>query len=435
MLKVKSAKRGGIGYEIGIRKGDEILSFDGYEAADILDYLYYDDRENFTVTVRQTNGDVSTAEIEKDDDESLALTFESDNLDIMTCRNNCVFCFVDQMPEGMRESLYVKDDDYRQSFLCGNFVTLTNITEKDAERIIRLNLSPLYISIHTMNGELRKKMLRNRFADKTIEYVKRFAKAGIEMNTQIVLVRGYNDEKELEFSARELFKLYPFVKTMAVVPVGLTKYREGLTKLQNIDKNYAISVLTQIKALNKEFGINFIQPADEFYFRAEMPVEPYAFYGSFPQIENGVGMTAKFIKELKGSLRPASFYSKLLVISGTSAGRFISDMAKLAAGYIEGLTVKTLPIENRFFGETVNCTGLLVGKDIADAVNEYVKKTGYDFDYLVLPNNTLKTGTELFLDDTTVSWLKEQIGKKIIITDASGSGFFKALSGKGGING
>ena len=339
------------------------------------------------------------------------------------------------MPCGMRPSLYVKDDDYRQSFLCGNFVTLTNITEKDAERIIRLNLSPLYISVQTMNGELRKKMLRNRFADKTIEYIKRFAKAGIEMNTQIVLVKGYNDGKELDYSARELFALYPAVKTMAVVPVGLTKYREGLTKLESLEKNYAISVLNQIKALNKEFKINFIQPADEFYFRAELPVEDYSFYGNFPQIENGVGMTAKFIKEFSDSLSPSEFNKKLLVVSGTSAGKFIEGMAEKAVSVIKGVTVKVIAIENRFFGSTVNCTGLLVGNDIADAVNEYIEKTGYDFDCLVLPNNTLKTGTELFLDDTTVSWLKDKIKKDIIITDSTGGGFFKALSGKGGVNG
>ncbi len=435
MLKVKSVKKGGVGYEIGIRGGDEILAFDNFPVVDILDYLYYDDKERFTITVRQSNGDVSTCEIEKDDDETLDLTFVSDNLEIRTCRNNCVFCFVDQMPVGMRESLYLKDDDYRQSFLCGNFVTLTNITEEDAERIIRLNLSPLYISIHTMNGELRKQMLRNRFADKTIEYVKRFAKSGITMNTQIVLVPDYNDGKELEYSAKELFALYPAVQTMAVVPVGLTKYRDGLTPLKNLDKNYAISVLTQISALNKEFKTNFIQPADEFYFKAELPVEPYAFYGSFPQIENGVGMTAKFLKELKSAVKPAVFNKRLLLVCGTSAERFIESMTKLAASYIEGLTARVMAVENEFFGKTVNCTGLLTGGDIAAAAIKYAEKHGYDYDYLVLPANTLRQGTEIFLDDMTVSQLSEKIGKEVLITDGTGKGFYDVLAGKGVKNG
>ncbi len=429
MLKVKSVKNGGIGKEIGIEKGDEILSFDGFEAVDILDYLFYDDKDNFTITVKQKSGDVSTCEIEKDDDESMGLSFESDNLEIQTCRNNCIFCFVDQMPDGMRPSLYVKDDDYRQSFLCGNFVTLTNITESDAERIMRLNLSPLYISVHTMNGELRKKMLRNRFADRTIDYIKRFAASGIQMNTQIVLVRGVNDGEELEYSARELFKLYPSVQTMAVVPVGLTKYRVGLTPLKNIDKEYSIEVLDLIKSLNDEFKVNFIQPADEFYFRAEREVEDCAFYGGFPQIENGVGMTAKFLRDLKGSLKHCKNPTEMLIIVGTSAGEFIERMAGIAANYIDGLKVKVLPIENKFFGSSVNCTGLLTGGDIAAAVEEYIKKGEFDFKYLVLPSNTLKSGTEIFLDDTTVSDLKKRIGKEIIITDGGGSDFFKALSG------
>ena len=426
MLKIKATERGSIGRELGLKKGDELLAFDGHEVVDILDYLYYDAKNEFTITVRQTNGDVSDCEIEKDDDERLGLIFENDNLAIRTCRNNCIFCFVDQMPPGMRESLYVKDDDYRQSFLCGNFVTLTNITDEDAERIIRLHLSPLYVSVHTMNGELRKSMMKNRFADKTIGYIKRFAEAGIIMNTQIVQARGYNDGKELEYSARELFKLYPNVQTMAVVPVGMTKYREGLTEIEDIDKDYCIGVIEQIRALNKEFGVNFIQPADEFYFRAGLPVEDYAFYGSFPQIENGVGTTAKFLKEFGDEAHLAENDKKMLLIVGTSACAFIEKMAKVACSYIKGLKAEVLGVENKFFGASVNCTGLLTGGDIADAVLAH----GVDFDYLVIPRHVLREGTEVFLDDVTVSWLSERIGAKVLVTDGTGEGFFKTLAGE-----
>ncbi len=426
MLKIKSVEKGGIGEELGLEKGDEVLAFDGHDAADILDYLFYDAREKFTLTVKQTNGDVSSCEIEKDDDERLGLEFESDNLGIKTCRNNCIFCFVDQMPCGMRESLYVKDDDYRQSFLCGNFVTLTNIDEGDVERIIRLKLSPLYISVHTMNGTLRKKMMKNRFADRINGYLERLAAGGITMHTQIVMARDYNDGKELEYSARELFKLYPNVRTMAVVPVGMTKFRENLTKIKNIDAEYAKGVIALARKLNGEFGVNFVQLADEFYFTAGEKVEDYEFYGEFPQIENGIGMTAKFDRELKNSLEIRENRKSFLLICGTSAAEYIRKAGKLAESYIKGSKIETLAVENKFFGPTVNCTGLLTAGDIADAVEKY----GKDFDCLVMPKHVMRENTELFLDGLTLTDLKNRLKKEIRITDGTGYGFFETLSGQ-----
>lgn len=426
MLKIKKVERGGIGEEIGLKKGDEVLAFDGHDAVDVLDYLYYDAKESFALTVRQTDGDVSTCEIEKDDDERLGLVFEDDNLAIRTCRNNCIFCFVDQMPKGMRESLYVKDDDYRQSFLCGNFVTLTNIDESDAERIIRLRLSPLYVSVHTMNGELRKRMMRNRFADKTIGYIKRFAAAGITMNTQIVLARGYNDGAELAYSARELFALYPSVRTMAVVPVGMTRFRDGLTPIRDVDEEYAKEIISLTRSLNKEFGVNFIQIADEFYFRAKMPVESYEFYGDFPQIENGVGMTARFEREFAESLRKCVNKRVYLIACGTSAAPFIAEKAREAERYVDGLTARVMAVENKFFGSSVNCTGLLTGGDIAEAA----LSSGEDYDELMIPKHTLREGTDVFLDDMTVVDLSRRIGKRVIVTDGTGGDFFAALAGE-----
>ena len=426
MLKIKSVEKNGIGEELGLKKGDEVLAFDGAEAVDILDYLYYDARDKFTITVRQTNGDVSSCEIEKDDDERLGLAFESDNLGIRTCQNKCIFCFVDQMPPNMRESLYVKDDDYRQSFLCGNFVTLTNADEEDIERIIRLKLSPLYISVHTMNGELRKKMMGNRFADRIKGYVERLAAGGITMHTQIVLARGYNDGKELEYSARELFKLYPSVRTMAVVPVGMTKFRENLTEIKNIDKAYAKGVIALARKLNGEFGENFVQLADEFYFTAGIDTEDYAFYGSFPQIENGIGMTAKFGKELADALEKRENHKSFLLVSGTSAAEYIRKAGKTVEGFIKGLKTETLAVENKFFGKTVNCTGLLTAGDIAEAAENY----GGEYDCLVLPKHVMRENTELFLDGLTLSDLKDRLKKEIRITDGTGYGFFETLSRK-----
>lgn len=424
MLKVKNVEKNSIGEEIGLARGDEILAFDGYDTVDVLDYLYYDEKEFFTITVRQTNGDVSTCEIEKYEDESLGLTFESDNLAIKTCHNHCIFCFIDQMPCGMRDTLYVKDDDYRQSFLCGNFVTLTNLNEKDEERIARLKLSPLYISVHTLNGELRKKMTGNRFADRIIKQIEKFAKAKITMHTQVVLARDYNDGEELEFTARGLFKHYPYVKTMAVVPVGMTKFRDGLTQIRDIDEDYAKSVIDLARKLNAEFGQNFIQLGDEFYFRAGIPVEPYEFYGDFAQIENGVGTTAKFLKEIDENIESSEFNKKILLISGTSASEFIKEQAKKVEKAVVGLEVKVLSVKNDFFGESVNCTGLLTGGDIAKAI----LANGDGYDIAVMPRHVLKEQSDLFLDGMSLAKLKEITKKEIRITDGSGGSFVRALS-------
>lgn len=424
MLKIKAVAKNSIGEELGLEKGDIVLAFDGHKAVDILDYLYYDERDFFTLTVRQTNGDESSCEIEKYEDESLGLTFEDDNLAIKTCHNHCIFCFIDQMPCGMRDTLYVKDDDYRQSFLHGNFVTLTNLTEEDEERIVRLNLSPLYVSVHTMNGELRKKMTGNRFAGSIVSQIEKFARGGITMHTQVVLARGYNDGKELEYTARELFKYYPNVKTMAVVPVGMTKFRDGLTQIQDIDERYANQIIALARKLNAEFNVNFIQLGDEFYFRAGLDVEPYEFYGDFAQIENGVGTTAKFLKEIDENLENRTFNANILLISGTSASKFIEKQAKKVENFTQGLQIKVLAVKNDFFGETVNCTGLLTGQDVLKAIT----CDGDGYEIAVMPKHVLRENTNLFLDGMTVDELAEKTGKIIRITDGTGESFVKALS-------
>ena len=451
MLKISKVEKNSIGDEIGLVSGDEILAFDGYDAVDILDYLYYDEKEFFALTVRQVGGDVSVCEIEKYEDESLGLTFEDDNLTIKTCHNHCVFCFIDQMPCGMRDSLYVKDDDYRQSFLCGNFVTLTNLTKADEERIARLKLSPLYVSVHTMNGELRKKMTGNRFADRIAYQIEKFAKSGITMHTQVVLARGFNDGEELDFTARELFKHYPFVKTMAVVPVGMTKFRDGLTQIRDIDGDYAKTVIDKARKLNAEFKANFIQLADEFYFRAGLEVEPYEFYGEFAQIENGVGSTAKFTREIDDAIaeikseqiktdqktdqnpdeqikteQNSGFTKKVLIISGTSASEFTKRQAQKVEKAVGGLKTKVVAVKNEFFGESVNCTGLLTGGDIINAVLRF----GDGYDTVVMPRHVLKENSDLFLDGTSLEKLRLITQKEVVITDGSGGSFVRALLGK-----
>lgn len=424
MLTIKGLQKNLIADELGIKKGDQILSFDGFEAVDILDYLYYDSQTFFTLTVR-SGEEIIDFEIEKDEDESLGLTFQSDNLDVKTCRNKCLFCFVDQMPKGLRPSLFVKDDDYRQSFLHGNFVTLSNVSDVEIDRIIRLNLSPLYVSVHVTDGEIRKRLLGNRFAGDILDKLKKLSDNGIKLHTQVVLVPFINDGAVLDKTCRDLFKLKG-VLSVAVVPCGITRHRENLYKIEDIDSGYAGCVIDQIKALNKEFNKNFIKPADEFYFKSGKKVESVDFYDDFAQIENGVGVTAKFEEEFLSSLENCKNNANYLVITGTSAYTFINDCAKKVESFIEGVKIDVLAVENEFFGKTVNCTGLLVGKDILNSARP--KVINGDYSYLVLPNVCLKCDEPVFLDGVTLDELSRDLNIKIIVTDGSGESFFQAFT-------
>ncbi|MBQ7323388.1 MAG: DUF512 domain-containing protein [Clostridia bacterium] len=434
MLKITKIKGGSIAKELGLEVGDEILAFDGYPCEDELDYLYYLESENFTMTVKDhRTGEEVTAEIEKEEGEDLGVEFEK-NTSIRTCHNRCVFCFVDQMPKGMRESLYVKDDDYGMSFSCGNFVTLTNLSEEGLERIIRLKLSPLYVSVHTMNPELRVKLLRNRFAGKIVEQIDRLAKGGIELHCQAVLVPHENDGEELAYTARKLFSYYPMVRDLACVPTGITKYREGLFPISDVDGEYSKKLLDLVDELNAEFGVNFLLPADEYFVKAGRPFKEENFYGDFEQIENGIGMTSKFLSEARFALDelPASFTlptaKKSLIISGVSATEINRQLAEECAKKIGNLSVDVLPVVNDFFGPTVTCTGLLTGRDICLAVEQY-RQNGHTMDEIILPGNTLKEFEDVFLCGMTLDALKEKLQfKNIRINREGGYGFVDILS-------
>lgn len=424
MLKVTNVDKNGVGYELGIEPGDEIVSFDGYEAEDLLDYLYYEGQEAFVVGVKR-DGKITECEVEKYDDETLGLDFESDNLDIRLCHNNCIFCFVAQLPANMRPTLYVKDDDYRQSFLCGNYVTLTNLKKGDIDRIIRLNLSPLYISVHTTNGELRNKMLSNRFADRINDQLERLNAAGITMHTQIVLVKGVNDGKELEKTMEDIAKLEN-VKTLAVVPCGITGHRENLTKIENVDEKYSADIINTINSFNKKIGRTLVFAADDFYVRAHMPYENYEYYGDFEQIENGVGMMTKFIHDFEKAARKTTYRRTFLLVTGVAAESFIRCFAEKTMKYCEGLKLTVLAVKNEFFGESITCAGLVVGRDIIKAV----KESGVRFDELCVPKIMLRDEGDAFLDDTTVSEVEEALGKKVRIIEEGGDGFFTSLTRK-----
>lgn len=439
MLKIKKIKRNSIAKALGLEAGDEIFAFDGYPCEDELDYLYYCDSEKFTMTVRDKRGKGETVlEVEKDGEEELGIEFEK-KAELRTCHNRCVFCFVDQMPKGMRESLYVKDDDYGMSFSCGNFVTLTNLSDEGLERIVRLHLSPLYVSVHTMNPDLRVKLLRNRFAGKITEQIKRLVEGGIQLHCQAVVVPNENDGKELEHTARELFRYYPSVKELACVPTGLTKYREGLTEIPDVDGEYSAALLDMADRLNAEFGVNFLQPADEYFVKAGREFKPAEFYGDFEQIENGVGMTTRFLAETQSALNGLVLqndggryalkrHKRSIVISGVSATQINRGVVEKCNAAIENLQAEVLPVVNSFFGETVTCTGLLTGEDIAAAVERYREETGA-FDELVLAGNTLREFEDVFLCGMTLGGLKKRLGfKNIKINRDGGYGLVDILA-------
>ena len=439
MLKITKVKRNSIAEELGLERGDEIVAFDGYPCEDELDYLYYCETDGFSMTVRdKRGGGETTVEIEKDEGEDLGVEFEK-NTAIRTCHNRCVFCFVDQMPKGMRESLYVKDDDYNMSFSCGNFVTLTNLSDEGLERIIRLKLSPLYVSVHTMNPQLRVKLLRNRFAGKIVEQIDRLVKGGISLHCQAVLVPGENDGTELEYTARELFKYYPYVKDLACVPTGITKYRDGLYPISDVDGEYSAKLLDLVDKLNAEFKVNFLLPADEYFVKANRPLKDAEFYGDFEQIENGIGMTTKFLSEVNAGIawliseNDAGRYAlkkkkRTLIISGVSAENINRQLGRRCEEVIEGLTTDVLAVENEFFGKTVTCTGLLTGQDIAAAVLAY-KQAGGEFDEILLPGNTMKEFEDVFLCGMTLKELKEKCGCSAIrVNNEGGYGFVELLA-------
>ena len=438
MLKITKVKRHSLGKALGLEVGDEIIAFDGFACEDELDYLYYCEVKNFTMTVRDKRGKgENTVTVEKEEGEDLGIEFEK-NTSIRTCHNRCVFCFVDQMPKGMRKSLYVKDDDYGMSFSCGNFVTLTNLSDEGLERIIRLKLSPLYISVHTMNPELRVKLLRNRFAGKIVDQIDRLVKGGVEMHCQAVIVPGENDGEELAYTARKLFSYYPAVRDMACVPTGITKYREGLYPIPDVDKEYSEKLLDLVDSLNKEFGVDFLLPADEYFVKAGRPFKSKDFYGDFEQIENGIGMTTKFLDEAEtalAALEEGGRYAlkkpkRSVIISGVSAKGIVQKVADRCNQAVDGLKAEVLAVENDFFGNTVTCTGLLTGVDMLRALEKLREETG-PFDAVLLAGNTMKEFEDVFLCGMSLNELKKKLGfKNIKINREGGYGLVEILTAK-----
>lgn len=421
---------GGIAQELEIEPGDKLLSINGREVEDIFDYHYLINDEYLEILVEKEDGEVWELEIEKDFDEDLGMEFENGLMDeYRSCRNKCVFCFIDQMPSGMRETLYFKDDDSRLSFLQGNYVTLTNMSDHDIERIITYHLEPINVSIHTMNPELRCRMLNNRFAGEALKKVDRLCRAGIHMNGQIVLCKGINDGEELEYSIRMMSRYLPYLQSVSVVPVGLTKYREGLYPLAPFEKEDARQVLSVIHRwqdkLYREHGTHFIHAGDEWYLMAgeELPREER--YDGYLQLENGVGMLRLLTDEVEEELRGREGDERKHVVSiatGLLAAPVLEELVSKINERYPNVDVRIYPIKNDFFGDRITVSGLLTGGDLRAQLAG--RELGRQ---LLLPCNVLRSGEEVFLDDLTVTELETALQTPVNIVKSTGRDFVRAV--------
>ncbi len=433
---IRAVNPGSIAQEMGIEQGDRLLAIDGQEIRDIFDYQYYIQDEYIEVLVEKHSGEEWLLEIDKEYEEDLGVEFENGLMDdYRSCRNRCIFCFIDQMPKGMRDTLYFKDDDSRLSFLQGNYVTLTNTSEEDIDRIIRYHLSPINISFQTTDPELRCKMLHNRFAGEALKKVDRLYAGGIRMNGQIVLCKGVNDRGELNRSIRDLTKYIPQLESVSVVPVGLSKYREGLYPLEPFTKEDAREVIAMIHGWQEEIyalhGIHFIHASDEWYILAELPLPEASRYDGYLQLENGVGMVRLLkeeVKEMLTELQRSGFRlqkkREVSLATGLLAFRYIQEIAEELMRMQSHLTVRVYPIRNDFFGELITVSGLLTGGDIQAQLMG--KELGEE---LLLPQNVLRSGEDVFLDDMTVSELGNTLQVNINIVKSSGRDFVKKILG------
>lgn len=421
--RIKEVKENSIAWEMEIEPGDLVLSVNDKKIEDVFDYHYLISDWKILLFIEKSNGEEWELEIEKDCDEDLGIIFEQGLMDeYRSCKNQCVFCFIDQMPPGMRETLYFKDDDARLSFLQGNYITLTNMNKEDLERIIKYKLSPVNISVHTTNPKLRNKMLHNRFAGDALEKIKILYENGIDMNSQIVLCKGLNDGAELEKTIEDLSRMLPHMKSLSVVPVGLTKYREGLAPLEKFTSREAVEVLAVIGAwqerLLKQYGTRFVYASDEWFFTAGIPIPGAEYYEGFGQIENGVGMVRSLTDEFNGYLDQLAGDSKrrqVALVTGKLFEPVLRELTVRLYSKYPGLSCNLYGIENEFFGSDITVAGLVCGQDIINQLQG--RELG---DCLLLPDVMLRSGEEVLLDDITVSDLKKALQTDVRIVQSDG---------------
>ena len=411
--------------------GDRLLSINGKRVVDVLDYKFYAYDRKLHVVLAHPDGEEYSVEVHKREGGDLGLDFESYLMDSpRSCANNCVFCFIDQLPQGMRPTMYFKDDDARLSFLLGNYITLTNLSRREVQRIIDLHVSPVNVSVHTTNPELRCKMLRNPRAGETIEIMRRFAEAGIVMNCQIVCCPGWNDGAELQRSMEDLAGMYPAVHSVSIVPVGLTRYREGLAKLTPFTPEHAAETIDQITAFGDEcirkLGSRIFWCGDELYLKAGRELPPDEFYEEYTQLENGVGMLRLLDTEFRSALRLSEEPDGVpfSIAAGTSAAPFLQKLLDLAAEQYPNLKGKVYPIVNDFFGHSINVSGLIVGRDLIAQLK------GRDLGQrLLITQNMLRRQEMDFLDDVTLEQASAALGVPIYPIESDGFVLWDAMSG------
>lgn len=437
MNKISQVLQNSIGEEMDIEKGDELISINGEKINDIIDYKYLVSDDYIRMEIKKPDGEIWDLEIEKDYDEDLGLVFENSIIDeAKSCSNKCIFCFIDQLPKGLRETLYFKDDDSRLSFLQGNFVTLTNMKDEDIERIIKYRISPINVSVHTTNPDLRIKMLNNRFAGNIYDRLYKLSEAGIKINCQIVLCPGINDGEELMKTSEDLFKLYPSIENVAVVPVGITKFRKGLFDLNLYDKNSALEQINIVKKLQEKYidkvQSPFIRLSDEFYIISDTEIPQEEHYGEYEQLEDGIGMTRLFRENIRTSVKSLDpgISASITFITGTLAYEEIKKAAELIHKKNNKINASAIGIINRFFGETITVAGLITAADIIDQTSGVTLG-----DYVIIPDNMLRRDYELktsdekvFLDNITVEELQNKLNRKIIVCNFTGDNLIDIIN-------
>lgn len=435
MVKIESVEKKSRADRVGIKKDDILVAINGREINDVLDYRFFLAEKEITLAIMR--GDKSLEfKIKKSQYDDIGLDFETPLMDKKhSCENKCIFCFIDQLPRGMRKTLYFKDDDSRLSFLHGNYITLTNLHDKDIDRIIEMHISPVNISVHTTNPELRVKMMHNKRAGEVLSYIKRLSDAGISLCGQIVLCKGVNDREELDRSLRDLSEFFPAMQSVSVVPAGLTKYREKLYPLEEFTKDEASAIIDQIAkygdAMKDKHGVRVFYPADEFYLKAERALPDEDFYDGYPQIENGVGMITSTLTEFYDELDYIDEYiddvslpRTVSVATGEAAYCLLKSMALKLEERIGGLKVNVYKITNNFFGESITVAGLLTGRDIAEQLR------GCELGELLLfPENSLRADGDLFLDDTSPEELSECLGVPARAGHNDGAQFIRDVLG------
>ncbi len=419
-------------YKAGLRGGDTLLSIDNNEIMDVLDYRFYQENERLTLEYINSKGKIKTVKVKKQEFDELGLEFETYLMDKKhSCRNKCVFCFIDQLPKGLRETLYFKDDDSRLSFLFGNYITLTNITEHEVERIIKLHISPINISVHTTNPELRVRMMNNKNAGNVLSIINRFDEAGIKINCQMVLCPDYNDGAELERTLRDLTALKN-AECIAAVPVGLTKFREGLAEVRPFDAKRAEETISIIDRFGdecvKKYGQRRVFAADEFYIIAQKPLPPASYYEEFLQLENGVGLVPLMLKESYDAIESCDYElgSKraITAVTGEAAYPFISEIVDRIEKKWDNLTCRVVAIKNNFFGGEITVAGLVTATDIIEQLSN--KELGEE---LLIPSVMLRDGGDMFLDSITLESLEERLGVRITAVDNDGYAFVDSVLG------